>query len=80
MRLALAALALLAAAPALAEETVLTLDQGIAATLNLPAGEGPFPAVLMLHGFGSVRDEVGLMYADTAAALARQVASASPAP
>lgn len=68
----LPALALLSAAPAVAEETVLTLDQGIAATLNLPEGEGPFPAVLMLHGFGSSRDEVGNMYADEAAALAER--------
>ncbi len=65
-------LALLSAVPAVAEETVLTLDQGIAATLNLPEGEGPFPAVLMLHGFGSARDEVGNMYADEAVALAER--------
>jgi pimeloyl-ACP methyl ester carboxylesterase len=71
MRLSsLAMLAALAATPCFAEEQVLSLDQGIAATLNLPGGEGPFPAVLMLHGFGSSRDEVGNMYADAAAALA----------
>jgi pimeloyl-ACP methyl ester carboxylesterase len=64
-----AALALPAGA-ALAGETVLTLDGGIAATLNLPEGAGPVPAVLMLHGFGSSRDEVGGMYAREAAALA----------
>ncbi len=72
MRHALSVLALLAAVPALADETVLTLDQGIAATLSLPDGEGPFPGVLMLHGFGSVRDEVGGMYAAEAAALAER--------
>lgn len=60
------------ALPAMAEETTLTLDGGIAATLNLPAAEGPVPAVLMLHGFGSSRDEVGGMYARAAAALAEQ--------
>lgn len=72
MRHTLSLLALLAASPAFAGETVLTLDQGIAATLNLPEGEGPFPGVLMLHGFGSVRDEVGGMYAAEAAALAER--------
>lgn len=48
----------------------LTLDRGIAATLEIPAGEGRFPAVLMFHGLGSSRDEVGIIFADTAAALA----------
>ena len=66
----LSLLALIAAVPAWADETVLTLDQGIAATLAMPEGAGPFPAVLMLHGFGSTRDEVGGMYAQEAAALA----------
>lgn len=60
------------ATAALAEETILVLDQGIAATLNMPEGDGPHPAVLMLHGFGSSRDEVGGMYAQQAAALAEQ--------
>lgn len=62
--------AVLASGPAAAGETVLALPGGLAATLNLPAGDGPRPAVLMLHGFGSSRDEVGGMYARTAAALA----------
>ena len=66
----LSILAMIAASPVLAGETVLTLDQGIAATLAMPDGAGPFPAVLMLHGFGSSRDEVGGMYASAAAALA----------
>jgi hypothetical protein len=70
MRYVLPFLAALAAAPALAEETILTLQDGIAATLSMPDGAGPFPAVLMLHGFGSSRDEVGGMYATEAAALA----------
>lgn len=64
------ALALGLALPALAEETILTLDGGIAATFNMPEADGPVPGVLMLHGFGSTRDEVGNMYADAAAALA----------
>jgi hypothetical protein len=34
-----------------------------------PTGEGPFPAVLMLHGFASQKDEVGNMYERLAAAL-----------
>ena len=75
MRAGLAVMAVMAgmgAGSAMAEESVLVLDQGIAATLNMPAGEGPHPAVLMLHGFGSSRDEVGGMYAQEAAALAEQ--------
>lgn len=55
---------------ALPEERALLLDHGIAATLSLPDGSGPFPAVLMLHGLGSSRDEVGGIFADTALALA----------
>lgn len=45
------------------------LDNGVSGTIHLPAGEGPFPAVLMLHGFGSSKDEVGNMYGDLAAQL-----------
>ena len=70
MRYALPILAALIATPAMADESILTLDGGVAATLSMPAGDGPFPAVLMLHGFGSSRDEVGGMYATEAAALA----------
>jgi hypothetical protein len=41
--------------------------------LNLPEGvEGDIPAVVMLHGFGSSKDEVGGMYAREAAALAER--------
>ncbi|EEW25959.1 alpha/beta hydrolase [Rhodobacter ferrooxidans] len=61
---------LLAAGAAAAGETALVLEGGIAATLNLPDGVPAAPAVLMLHGFGSSRDEVGGMYAREAAALA----------
>ena len=49
---------------------VVTLDNGIVGTLNQPAGAANVPAVLMLHGFGSSRDEVGAMYARLAEALA----------
>lgn len=70
MRYVLPIIAALAATPVLADETLLTLDGGVAATLSMPDGEGPFPGVLMLHGFGSSRDEVGGMYATEAAALA----------
>ena len=49
---------------------VVTLDNGIVGTLNQPAGAANAPVVLMLHGFGSSRDEVGAMYARLADALA----------
>lgn len=55
---------------AYADETTLTLDGGISAILNMPAHSDPVPAVLMLHGFGSSKDEVGGMYARQARALA----------
>ena len=54
------------------KETIVTLDNGIAATVTEPQAEGPVPAVLMLHGFGSLRDEVGDMYKRLAASLAGQ--------
>ncbi|BCP54386.1 hypothetical protein K32_30030 [Kaistia sp. 32K] len=76
MRLLPASLAFitLLSLPALAAagESVVTLEGGIAATLNLPEGATSAPAVLMLHGFGSSRDEVGGMYAREAAALAKE--------
>jgi uncharacterized protein len=49
---------------------VLTLDNGVDATLNVPDGVTNAPAVLMLHGFGSQKNEVGDMYAREARALA----------
>lgn len=71
MRLVLALLAVLALLPAArAEEADLMLDRGLSATLTLPEGDGPFPAVLMLHGLGSSRDEVGGIFADSARMLA----------
>lgn len=75
MRIGVAAMAVIAglgAQGAWAGESVLTLESGIAATLHMPDGAGPHPAVLMLHGFGSSRDEVGGLYAQEAAALAAQ--------
>jgi pimeloyl-ACP methyl ester carboxylesterase len=73
LRLALAAGAIMAA-PMLANagETVLTLDNGISATLYIPDQTGPVPGVLMLHGFASSKDEVGNMYAREAKALAEK--------
>jgi pimeloyl-ACP methyl ester carboxylesterase len=73
VRLALAA-GMMMAAPVLADagETALTLDGGISATLYIPDQTGPVPAVLMLHGFASSKDEVGNMYAREAKALAEK--------
>ena len=34
----------------------------IPAVVTLPVGNGPFPAVVMLHGFGSNKDEAGNAY------------------
>jgi pimeloyl-ACP methyl ester carboxylesterase len=72
-RAALAA-GMIVAAPVIAEagETSLTLDGGISATLYIPDQSGPVPAVLMLHGFASSKDEVGNMYAHAAKALAEK--------
>jgi len=59
-----------------ATETTVAIPAGsydIAGTLALPAAaDGPVPAVLMLHGYGSSADEVGGMYARLAEALAAQ--------
>ena len=51
------------------EETAVTLDNEIAAIVGQPQVDGPVPAVVMLHGFASVKDEVGDMYKRLAAAL-----------
>lgn len=48
------------------------LDNGVVGTLNQPAGATDAPVVLMLHGFGSSKDEVGNMYARLADALAER--------
>ena len=50
-------------------ETVITLENGVVGTLAMPASDAPVPAVLMLHGFASVRDEVGDMFKRLAAEL-----------
>ena len=63
-------LAIAAATPALAAETVVTLDQGVVGTLSVPEGGATGPAVVMLHGFASSRDEIGGIFAAQAAALA----------
>jgi hypothetical protein len=68
-----AVLASVLTAPALAAETQVTLPGGIDGTLSLPDNAaGAAPVVLMLHGFGSSKDEVGGMYAREAAALAER--------
>ena len=63
-----------AAAPAAAVPTETTVDvgNGIVGVLNQPAGATAGPAVLLLHGFGSSKDEVGNMYKNLAAALAEK--------
>ena len=56
-------------------ETVVTIDGGdyeIPATVCMPAGDGPFPAVVMLHGTGSTRDEAGNGYLYAAPVLAEK--------
>jgi pimeloyl-ACP methyl ester carboxylesterase len=68
---ATAVLALLAGT-SLAAETVVDLPNGIKGTLAVPDTGATGPAVVMLHGFGSSRDEVGGLFAMQAAALAEQ--------
>lgn len=55
-----------------AADTPMTLEGGISATLNMPDSTEPVAAVLLLHGFGSNKDEVGGMYARVATALAQK--------
>lgn len=58
------------------EEMAVMLDSEIAAIVGRPQVDGPVPAVVMLHGFASVKDEVGNMYKRLAAELgARGIAS-----
>ena len=76
----LVALCLMLTGAALAEtaastETVVMIPNGdheIPATVCLPAGEGPFPAVVMLHGTASTRDEAGNGYKMAAPVLAEK--------
>ena len=56
-------------------EEVVSIDVGdhvIPATVCLPTGEGKFPAVVMLHGTGSNRDEAGNGYKYAAPVLAEK--------
>lgn len=56
-------------------ETVVTIkgeQYDIPATVCMPAGEGPFPAVVMLHGTGSNREEAGNGYKTAAPILAEK--------
>ncbi len=56
-------------------ETVVSIPTelyDIPATVCMPAGEGPFPAVVMLHGTGSNREEAGNGYKTAAPVLAEK--------
>ena len=56
-------------------ETVVSIDAGdhqIPATVCMPTAEGIYPAVVMLHGTGSNRDEAGGGYAYAAPVLAEK--------
>lgn len=53
-------------------EMVVHLPNGVEGTLALPEGGASGPAVVMLHGFGSSRDEVGGLFAMQAEALAAE--------
>ena len=56
-------------------ETVVSIDAGdhqIPATVCMPTAEGTYPAVVMLHGTGSTRDEAGGGYAYAAPVLAEK--------
>ena len=66
---------LLAACMPVTSASPVTLDNGVAGTLQRPLGVDvtqKAPVVLMLHGFGSSKDEVGNMYARLADALAQR--------
>ena len=66
--------AALAEAPAFTE-TVISIPNGdheIPATVCMPAGEGKFPAVVMLHGTASNREEAGNGYKMAAPVLAEK--------
>ena len=55
--------------------STVTLENGVAGTLQRPQGfdiTEKAPVILMLHGFGSQKDEVGNMYARLATALAER--------
>ena len=72
--LASASLAIAETTPAYTE-TVISIDAGdhqIPATVCVPTAEGVYPAVVMLHGTGSSRDEAGNGYAYAAPVLAEK--------
>lgn len=74
MSLSCAAFAETAEAPAFTE-TVISIPNGdhdIPATVCVPAGEGKFPAVVMLHGTASNREEAGNGYKMAAPVLAEK--------
>lgn len=74
MCLSAMSLALAEASPAYTE-TVISIDAGdhqIPATVCVPTAEGTYPAVVMLHGTGSSRDEAGGGYAYAAPVLAEK--------
>ncbi len=54
------------------QEHHVTLSGDIAGILNQPTGDGPFPTVLMLHGFGSQKNEVGNLFQRLASQLGEQ--------
>ncbi|MCR6633515.1 alpha/beta fold hydrolase [Devosia sp.] len=62
----------LAAGASQGAETVVDLPNGIVGTLAVPEDGANGPAVVMLHGFGSSRDEVGGLFAMQAEALAAE--------
>ena len=80
LALVCALLLCLAVMPAVAEEagyteTVVSINNGdhdVPATVCVPNGEGKFPAVVMLHGTGSNRDEAGNGYKMAAPVLAEK--------
>lgn len=74
MCLASTSLCLAEASPAYTE-TVISIDAGdhqIPATVCVPTAEGTYPAVVMLHGTGSSRNEAGNGYAYAAPVLAEK--------
>src|SRR5512134_3521918 len=72
-KIAAAALAVaLVTSASLAGETAVDLPNGIKATLAVPDSGATGPAVVMLHGFGSSRNEVGDLFTQQAAALAAE--------
>ena len=52
--------------------TILADNYDIPATVTIPTGEGPFPAVVMLHSTGSNRDEAGDGFIYAASVLAEK--------